>query len=129
LFKKKQNNTIMTTEEIAKKFHSLAQEGKWEEIINTYFSPDAQSVEPPSAQGLPQLVKGLDAIREKAKQWGEMVQEVHGGYCNEPQVAGNHFVCAMGMDVTMKGRKREVMDEVALYEVKDGKIVKEQFFY
>ena len=35
----------------------------------------------------------------------------------------------MGMDVTMKGAGRVKMDEIALYEVKDGKIVKEQFFY
>jgi hypothetical protein len=31
--------------------------------------------------------------------------------------------------VTMKGSGRMKMDEIALYEVKDGKIVKEQFFY
>jgi hypothetical protein len=33
------------------------------------------------------------------------------------------------MDVTMKGQGRMNMDEIAVYEVKDGKIVKEQFFY
>ena len=36
---------------------------------------------------------------------------------------------AMGMDVTMKGMGRQKMDELAVYEVKDGKIVKEQFFF
>lgn len=35
----------------------------------------------------------------------------------------------MGMDVTLKGMGRRQMDEIAVYEVKDGKIVKEQFFY
>jgi hypothetical protein len=35
----------------------------------------------------------------------------------------------MGLDATMKGVGRTKMDEIALYEVKDGKIVKEQFFY
>jgi hypothetical protein len=35
----------------------------------------------------------------------------------------------MGMDVTMKGMGRMKMDEVAVYEVKNGKIVKEQFFF
>jgi len=44
-------------------------------------------------------------------------------------VAGNYISVAMGMDVTMKGMGRMNMDEIALYEVKDGKIVKEQFFY
>jgi hypothetical protein len=35
----------------------------------------------------------------------------------------------MGMDVTLKGAGRVNMDEIAVYEVKDGKITKEQFFY
>jgi len=35
----------------------------------------------------------------------------------------------MGMDITMKGQSRMQMDEVAVYEVKDGKIVTEQFFF
>jgi hypothetical protein len=58
-----------------------------------------------------------------------MVEEMHGGYSSPPQVAGNHFSVAMGMDVTMKGQGRMKMDEIAVYEVKDGKITKEQFFY
>jgi hypothetical protein len=35
----------------------------------------------------------------------------------------------MGMDETFKGMGRNKMDEIAVYEVRDGKIVKEQFFY
>jgi ketosteroid isomerase-like protein len=35
----------------------------------------------------------------------------------------------MGMDVTMKGFGRMNMDEVCVFEVKDGKIVSEQFFF
>lgn len=31
--------------------------------------------------------------------------------------------------ITLKEQGRMQMDEVALYEVKNGKIVKEQFFY
>jgi hypothetical protein len=58
-----------------------------------------------------------------------MIEEVYGGYCNEPQVAGNYFVCAMGVDVKMKGQPRGKMDEIALYEVRDGKILSEQFFF
>jgi len=58
-----------------------------------------------------------------------MVEEVHGGWVSEPIVAGNYISVAMGMDVTMKGQGRMNMDEIAVYEVKDGKIVKEQFFY
>ena len=117
-----------TTTEVAARFNELAKEGKWDQIQNELFAENAKSIEPPNSPGM-QSVEGLDAIRQKGKQFNEMVEEMHGGYSSEPLVAGNHFSVAMGMDVTMKGMGRTKMDEIALYEVKDGKIVKEQFFY
>lgn len=118
----------MNTQKIAARFYELAQQGNWDKIQDELFSTDAQSIEPEHSQGL-KTVKGIDQIREKGKQWNVMIEQVHGGYCNEPIVAGNHFACAMGLDVTLKGQPRMQMDEVAVYEVKDGKIVKEQFFF
>ena len=35
----------------------------------------------------------------------------------------------MTLDATSKSMGRMKMDEIAVYEVKNGKIVKEQFFY
>ncbi len=118
----------MTTQEIANRFHTLAQTGQWNTIYEELYHRDAESIEPPAAQGL-QSVKGMDQIHAKGKAWEATIEAVHGGYTNAPQVAGNFFTCTMGFDATFKGRGRMQMDEVALYEVKDGKIVKEQFFY
>ena len=118
----------MTTQEVAKRFYELAQQGNWHQIQDELFSHDAKSIEPAGAQGL-STVQGIDKIKAKGKEWDNMVQETHGGYCNEPQVAGRFFTCTMGADVTMEGQGRLTMDEVALYEVKDGKIISEQFFY
>jgi len=42
-------------------------------------------------------------------------------------VAGSSFACTMHMDVTMKGQGRMDMTELCVYQVKDGKIVSEQF--
>jgi hypothetical protein len=119
---------VMTTQDVANRFNELAQTGQWDHIQNELYADDAASIEPEHAQGL-KSVKGMEAIRQKGKQFAEMTEEVHGGYSNAPQVAGNHFSVAMGMDVTMKGMGRMKMDEIAVYEVKDGKIVKEQFFF
>lgn len=118
----------MTTQEVANRFYAMAQEGKWQEIQEELFSADARSIEPDDAEGL-SSVQGIEKIKQKAREWDKMVQETHGGYCNEPQVAGKFFTCTMGADVTMAGQGRIMMDEVALYEVKEGKIVREQFFY
>ena len=118
----------MTIQEVADSFFQLSQEGKWSEIQNELFAQDAQSIEPPTSQGL-KSAQGLDAIKKKGEAWNNMVQEVHGGYSGKPQIAGNHFSVPMGVDVTLKGAGRSKMDEIAVYEVKDGKIVKEQFFF
>lgn len=119
---------VMTTQQIADRFDELAQTGQWDKIQEELFSDDAASVEPEHAQGM-QSAKGREALKEKGRQFGEMVEEMHGGYSHPPQVAGNYFAVAMGMDCTLKEQGRMKMDEIALYEVKDGKIVKEQFFY
>ena len=119
---------VMTTQDVANRFHELAQAGQWEQIQNELFADDAVSIEPEHSQGL-QNARGIDAIKEKGRMFGEMMEEMHGGYSSEPQVAGSHFSVAMGMDATMKGKGRMKMDEIAVYEVKDGRIVKEQFFF
>ena len=118
----------MSTQDVANRFHELAQSGQWDQIQNELFASNAVSIEPSDAPGM-KTVEGIEAIKQKGKEFGEMLEEMHGGYSNEPQVAGKHFSVIMGMDVTMKGMGRMKMDEVAVYEVKDGKIVKEQFFY
>lgn len=118
----------MTIQEVADRFFQLSQEGKFNEIQDELFAPNAQSIEPPNAQGM-KSVQGLDAIKKKGEEWNKMVEEVHSAYSGTPVVAGNHFSVPMGMDLTMKGAGRTKMDEIAVYEVKDGKIVKEQFFF
>jgi ketosteroid isomerase-like protein len=118
----------MTTQEVATRFNELAQTGQWNLIHDELYGENAVSIEPAHAQGL-QSVEGIAAIRKKGEEFQGMVEEMHGGYTGVPTVAGTHFSVAMGMDVTMKGMGRMQMDEIAVYEVKDGKIVKEQFFF
>jgi hypothetical protein len=119
---------VMTTQDVANRLKELFNENKWQEAQEELFSEDAESVEPAHSPGL-QSVKGLDAIKKKGEDFNNMVEEMHGGYVSDPVVAGNHIAFAMGLDCTYKGMGRQKMDEIALYEVKDGKIVKEQFFY
>jgi len=119
---------VMTTQEVANRMYELFKENKWPEVQQELFSDDADSIEPPNSPGM-QSVKGKDAIKKKGDDFTNMIEEVHGGYTGEPIVAGNYIAFAMGIDATYKGMGRQKMDEIAVYEVKDGKIVKEQFFY
>ena len=117
----------MTTQEVADRFFALSQEGRFDQILEELYDENVKSVEPAGSAW--QNVQGLEKVREKASQWQGMIEEMHDGYTNKPQAAGNYFVCTMGMDVTVKGQPRMKMDEVALYEVRDGKIILEQFFF
>jgi hypothetical protein len=119
---------VMTTQDVANRLSEFFRENKWAEAQEELFSEDAESIEPPGSQGL-QSVKGKAAIKKKGDDFNNMVEEVHGGYAGEPIVAGNYIALAMGIDATYKGMGRQKMDEIAVYEVRDGKIVKEQFFY
>jgi len=119
---------VRTTQEVANRFNELAQTNQWDQIQDEMFAENAVSIEPPNSPGL-QSAEGLPAIKEKGKKFGEMVEEMHGGYTTAPVVGGRFFSVAMGMDCTFKGMGRQKLDEVAVYEVKDGKIVREQFFY
>lgn len=120
----------MTTQDIANRLSELFKENKWMEAQDEFFSEDAMSVEPVNGpeMGMPS-VKGLDKIREKAAKFNEMIETMHGGWVSAPVVAGNHIAFAMGMEATYKGQGRQKMDEIVVYEVKNGKIVKEQFFF
>lgn len=119
---------VMTTREVANRMNELFKENNWAQVQAELFSDDCESIEPPDSPGL-QSVKGKDAIKKKGEMFNEGIEEMHGGWCSEPLVGGNYISFSMGMDVTMKGMGRMKMEEICVYEVKDGKITKEQFFY
>jgi hypothetical protein len=54
---------------------------------------------------------------------------LHNASVSDPLIAGDFFTVAMSFDVTFKKSGRTQMEEIALYEVKDGKIVMDHFFY
>jgi SnoaL-like domain len=121
-------DAVMTTQEIADRLTELFKEGNWQQAQEELFSPNVVSLEPSHSPGM-QTVTGLDNVIKKGQMFQEMVEEVHGGYARGPLVAGNHISFAIGFDATMKSQGRSMMEEIAVYEVKDGKIVKEQFFF
>ena len=121
----------MTTEQVAMRYMELEKQGKWVEIQDELYSADIVCTEPEhaAAMGMQTVTKGLEAVKAKGQAWNETIAEVHGGYCTEPVIGGDYFSLAMGMDVSMKNGQRMKMDEIAVFGVKDGKIISEQFFF
>lgn len=117
----------MTTQEIANRLVELCRQGQNEKVYQELFAKNAVAVEP--AHTPAPKTEGLDALLQKSKQFSEMVKEVHGGGVSDPLVAGNFFSVTMSIDATYQDGNRMNMEEVCVYEVNDGKIVKEQFFF
>jgi hypothetical protein len=122
------NKTAMTTQEVATRFNELAQQEKWFEIQDEFFSDDVRSIEPPTANNLPNAA-GKAAVRKKGEDWVRRVEAFHGGYTTNPVVGGNYFSVGRRAEITVQGLGRIEIDQIMLYEVKDGRIVSEQFFY
>lgn len=123
-----ENRTVLTVQEVAARFDQLAQQEKWFEIQDELFADEVRSIEPPTARHL-KNAEGKAAVRRKAEEWIKRVEGLHGSHTTAPVVGGNHFAVGRSLDITVRGLGRIKMDEIMLYEVKDGQIVLEQFFY
>jgi hypothetical protein len=117
----------MTTQEIAERLVGLCREGKVEAAQKELYAADAINIERYGTPAFPKETKGLNAIIEKGRKFGAMIEQVHSISISDPLVAGNAFACAMRMDLTIKGHGRLSVDELCVYEVEDGKIVSERF--
>lgn len=124
----KTEDTVMTSKEVAARFEQLARQEKWFEIQDELFADEVRSVEPATATYL-HNAEGRAAVRKKGEDWIKRIEAVHSTYTTAPVVGGNYFSVGRGFDLTVKDLGRVKVDEIMLYEVKDGRIVLEQFFY
>jgi ketosteroid isomerase-like protein len=118
----------MTTQEIANRLVELCRKGDFETTQSELFADDVISIEPHSTPAFEKETKGKQAVKEKGDKWNEMVAEVHDIEVSDAVVATNSFACTMRMNVTMKEGGKMDMTELCVYEVKDGRIISEQFF-
>jgi hypothetical protein len=119
----------MTTKEIAAELVKLASQSKFHDAVETLFSPDIVSVEAGGPEGMSREMKGKDAVIGKGEWWAAN-HEIHSMVVEGPLVAGSHFSVAYKIDATFKPEARRFqMEEIGIYQVADGKVVREEFFY
>ena len=119
-----------TTTAVAEELVSLCRAGRNLDAIRNFYSPDIVSVESMGNEQMPRENKGIDAIMEKNKWWVDN-NIVNSASVEGPFIGdGDKFAVYYNYDVTSKQTgKRNEMEEMALYTVKDGKVVHEHFFY
>ncbi|HTD42391.1 MAG TPA: nuclear transport factor 2 family protein [Mucilaginibacter sp.] len=118
----------MNAQEVANRLVQLCREGKNIDATNELYDDNIVSIEP---EGSPMAGKtiGKDAVLESTNRWYSSVEQLHSAHVSDPIVSGNFFACTMDFDITFKEQGRTTMDELCVYEVKDGRIATSQFFY
>jgi hypothetical protein len=121
----------MDTNAVGRRLVELCQQGKNLDALSLY-APNAVSVEPMGSEEMPAVMTGVDAIRGKGEWWFAN-NEIHRASAKGPFPNGDRFAVIYDYEVTAKAGpmagKRMAIEEVALYTVEDGRIVREEFFY
>lgn len=118
----------MTVEQIAARLAELCRQAQFSVAQKELYADDAVSIEPHDIPGFDRETKGLAALKEKDKKFNAMLEARYGTTVSTPLVAGNAIAFVLAMDIKMQGRERESVRELCVYQVKDGKIISEQFF-
>ena len=104
---------------------------KWEydDAYDTLYAPDFVWVWPKGSPEEEPCV-GIEAMKEKGKQRSASMDKFLWSRVSEPVVWGNFFSVAMWFTCVYKGASEEKSEEeIVVYQVKDGKIVREEYFY
>jgi hypothetical protein len=114
----------MTTHQIAARLIELCHAQQFSEARKTLYAADAISIEADN-----KAISGLAALDEKEKAWHGSIEQIHQIAISEPLVNGQFFSIAFTWDLTYKGQERGGWKEIGVFEVKDGKVVLEKFYY
>jgi len=115
---------LSETHRIAEEFAALCEAGRFAEAGETFWAEDVVSLEPMDEMA---VTTGKEAVRAKGEWWAAN-HEVHEVDVDGPYVNGDQFALVLEIEVTPKATGERIeMEEIALYTLRDGKIVEERF--
>ncbi len=104
-------------------FNSATPDAK---IWDALFAKNWSSIE---GFGVGMAFDGRKAVQAKCAEWVAS-HEIHGASCEGPFLGSTGFAVLFRMDTTDKTtNQRSLMQEVAVYTVKNGKVIQEEFMY
>lgn len=118
----------MSTQQVAARFNELAKAEKWFDIQDELFAEDVKSIEPEASPWF-KNAEGKRPVRKKGEEWVKRITAAYSRHTTEPVVGENHFAVGRKVDIEVQDLGRIQINELMLYEVRDGRIVTEQFFY
>lgn len=119
----------MSVKDIADDLVKLCRDGKFDQASEKYHSDDIVSIEAMGPPGMDLEARGKAAVAAKGEWWANN-HEVLSSKVEGPFINGDQFAVKFDMDVKQKASgQQHHMSEVALYTVKNGKVVEERFLY
>lgn len=119
----------MEKQEIANRLAAYCRKGEWEKAYTELFADDAKSVEQYASPLFEKETIGREAMLAKGRKFNNLIEKEHSLEVSGPLVAGNTIAFTITMDATMKDGGRTNFTELCLYQLKEGKIISEEFFY
>lgn len=112
--------------QIGRDIVSMFNSGQLKEIEQKYWSSAVVSVE---GEGVGLAWHGRKAVEEKNAGW-MATHRIHGASAEGPYVGASGFAIKFAMDVEdTTNNSRTLMEEVGVYQIQNGKIVREEFMY
>jgi hypothetical protein len=119
----------MITAEVATQYVALCRDGKYLQALEELYADDIVSVEAMELGNFPRELRGKNAVRDKNIWWFD-ANELHSGTVTGPFLSPDRFSVIFSLDWTVKSTgERRHFEEVAVYTVDNGKIVREEFLY
>lgn len=120
----------MTTQEIANNLVSKLSKGDFNGVYTDLFDyENVRHIEPQSPIEAFRDLTGVEAIRRKDQAMGEGIAEASLPQVGEPIIKPNAIALPYKMSLKLKDGNDLTIDEIIVYEVQEGKIISEQFFY
>lgn len=103
--------------------NEMIRQGKALEAFERFYADDVVMMENEQA------FVGKDVNRKREQEFFGNIKEVHDASIGATAVSGSVSFCEQSFDATLADGTRVRMEEVAVRTWRDGKIVKERFYY
>lgn len=113
----------MSTATVAGRLIELCKEGKFLEAQHELYDTDIISIDPDGSKTV-----GASNMHAKEEQFLARLEKFHNISWSEPLIAGSYFTVILKMEIEFKKVGHKSLEEVCVYQVRNGKIVFEQFF-
>ena len=113
----------MFTKETANRLIELCAKGKFLEAQHELYDANIISIETDGNK-----TQGSSNMNTKEQRFLDSIEKINSISFSEPLISGNFFSVILKMKVDFKNGTHRSIEEICIYQVKNGKIIFEQFF-